>query len=295
MNIWLSENFFLNKKVKRLYNDQGAEAVICLQKLWLYASRYAIDNLLDENKVGILKDFDEVDIELSSEWSGEGGLLFSALKRLKLITQKDHQYYIHDFADNNPHLYELIKKKVNGSVYAKRRWDNKKSKEKMGDPIDTQSVTEYKGNVIKGNVIKGTTTNTLSSCKKDNGDIELEIDEWMEYWIKESGQKKMSLKTQAFRKQIKARIKELTSEQSLKEKDDRFNAWRYIVKNKKAQALDPQYERFTKHDWNLTTLTRPSHFSTYLVEPEHKNPQEYKSKIFLTDKEREDFDNECPF
>jgi hypothetical protein len=144
MNLWLSENFYDNKKIKRLILELGAEAIPCLHRLWFYAAKYAVDNLLNEDRVGVLKDFDEIDIELTAEWKGKQGKFVELLKKLKLLDMKRNEYYVHDFADNNPQIVVLIKQKINGSKYARKRWENKQKGEPIGDPNGNPMQKEKK-------------------------------------------------------------------------------------------------------------------------------------------------------
>lgn len=168
MNIWLSENFYDNKKTKRLIKDLGSDAVISLHKLWIYAGKYAVDNLLNEEMIGILKDFDEVDVEMIAEWEKEEGSFFKKILELKLLEKRKGQYFIHDFADNQPYIVDLIKKKINGSVYAKKRWEAKKNSCLLGDPIDTQRDTQWEGNNTKDNDTKDNNKNIVGKSKNQS-------------------------------------------------------------------------------------------------------------------------------
>jgi hypothetical protein len=95
------------------------------------------------------------------------------------------------------------------------------------------------------------------------------IDEIINLWKTLSGQSKISVKTKSYRDQIKGRIKGLATEKDITEHDDIIEAFRYVFTNKREHANDDEFRRFSVPDWNLTTLTRPKHFNTYLDEPKH--------------------------
>jgi hypothetical protein len=204
MNLWLNENFFDNRKIDRLEYDQGAEAVLSVLRLWFYAGNYAVENLLDDDKIGILKDFDDVDFERVGRWKGEKGSFKNVLKSYQLIEKKYGQYYIHDFLDNNPQISVLIKQKINGSKYARKRWENKK---KMGDPMG-----DLIGDLIgtPPSTHMQTEQNRTEQNKKEKNKKEkvtVELPAWLdkkswEEWVQFRKEKKQKLTPSTIKKQL---------------------------------------------------------------------------------------------
>lgn len=211
MNLWISENFLNNKKVNRLRYELGADSVLSLLQLWFYALKYAVDNLLDDDKIGVLKDFDDLDIEMVANWNGEKGVFINSLKSLKLIEKKYSQYFIHDFLDNNPQISVLIKQKLTGSKYAKRRWEQKRIGDPMGDPLSTPigdlMQTEKKRKEKKVIKEKEKEKTSLSGSEKKKPDRAISHVEIIDFLNETCGTKykHTTLNTQKF---IKARIKE---------------------------------------------------------------------------------------
>jgi uncharacterized phage protein (TIGR02220 family) len=160
-NLWLSFDFFDNLKVRLLKIALGNDGIVGLQRLWVYAGKYAVDHLLDDDFIGVLKGFDEKTIELVAKWNGEPGAFFKVLNDHVFLEKKKGQWFIHDFLDNNPQLSVYIKQKINGSKYAKRRWERKNEEKKksvcMGDLIGDPKgkpvgdLMGREGKVSKGN------------------------------------------------------------------------------------------------------------------------------------------------
>jgi len=115
-DIRISTGFFENHKTRRLQSVAGSDGVVCLLKLWVWASKYRPD--------GILENMNGIDIETVSGWTGKRGVFFSQLIDLQLINSEpttDNEslttvqrpfnepfnephirYSIHDWREHNP-------------------------------------------------------------------------------------------------------------------------------------------------------------------------------------------------
>jgi hypothetical protein len=259
LNIWIDENFYSNKKIKRLILELGAEAIICLHRLWFYANKYAVDNLLDEDKIGILKDCDDDDIELIAEWSGERGIFTNLLKSLKLLDYKYGQYFVHDFNDHNPQLIVYIKQKINGSKYARRRWENKQKADLMGDPL-----TDPNSDLMAIEKKRKEKKRIKEKINKKKGSS-IELPEWLNKevwndWVQHRKQKRNKLTDKTIERQIKLLEKH---------KDIHVAILEYSIQNG-YQGLFPDK-----------------------VKPEEQIKK--RSSCVMTDEEREEFENRNPF
>ena len=133
---------------------------MCLQKLWIIATKQAVRYLLPQEEIGLLKVNNEVDIEIICDWNGDEGVFVKFLLEEKWLEKRSGKFYIHDLDGNSAYISNYIKLKINGSAYAKRK--AKKREEIRGDekppegsppPPPNRSPTgkETKGKVIKGN------------------------------------------------------------------------------------------------------------------------------------------------
>jgi uncharacterized phage protein (TIGR02220 family) len=211
MNIWLSENFYGNIKTKRLIASIGSDAVICLHRLWFYAAKYAVDNLLEDDKIGILKDFTAQDIELIAEWKGEEGSFVKVVESQILIEKRYGQYFIHDFLHNNPYISVLIKQKIAGSKYGRKRKEDKDKGDLIGDlssDLKGESIaTEH--NITEQNITED--KNIASEIPKPDKKKELAeqiINHFNKITGRDNGTKRPITLTGKTKSQIMARIKE---------------------------------------------------------------------------------------
>jgi uncharacterized phage protein (TIGR02220 family) len=95
-NIWLNFNFYKNPKTKMLIKKLGAESIISLQKLWIYAGETLEDGILLYKKPYI---------ELIAEWKPEDNKFIDALIDIGFLEVIDGGYSLHDFIEENGNLY----------------------------------------------------------------------------------------------------------------------------------------------------------------------------------------------
>lgn len=90
-DIRLSITFFENPKIQKLLRRHGAEAVLCLIRLWLWTSA--------NRPTGLLLGLSSEDIEIVGKWTGKEEVFFNALVSLKLLDQIDGEWGVHDWSD----------------------------------------------------------------------------------------------------------------------------------------------------------------------------------------------------
>lgn len=96
-DIRLKLDIFEHPKVKKLSRRLGAEAVLSLLRLWLWAAANRPD--------GVLAAMDAEDVELAADWNGAEGALTAALTELRLLDVREEgvragaapTYVIHDW------------------------------------------------------------------------------------------------------------------------------------------------------------------------------------------------------
>ena len=86
---------FENLKIRKLRKRHGDDGLLALFTLWSYSAQHKPD--------GMLNVADAEDVEMMSEWGGEGGALCRSLKECGLLDlSPDGTYSIHDWAEHNP-------------------------------------------------------------------------------------------------------------------------------------------------------------------------------------------------
>ena len=115
-DIRLSVEFFNHPKTVKLQRRLGLEAVICLQKLWLWAAQ--------NRPEGRLSNMDAEDIEIAAKWGGDNGSLCSTLVSLGWIDEANGHYMLHDWEEHNPWQAEAEARSEIARKAAKARWEN---------------------------------------------------------------------------------------------------------------------------------------------------------------------------
>ena len=77
IDIRLKLDFFEHPKARKLRRRLGAEGVLCLLRLWLWAAA--------NRPEGILRGLDADDLELAAQWEGQPGELVAALCEFRLL------------------------------------------------------------------------------------------------------------------------------------------------------------------------------------------------------------------
>ena len=93
-DIRLSIGFFSHPKIKKLRRKLGAEGLLALQTLWLWAAQNRPD--------GVLSSMGKDDIELAADWPEEEGAFLAALVELRLLDAEADSYRLHNWEERNP-------------------------------------------------------------------------------------------------------------------------------------------------------------------------------------------------
>ena len=95
IDIRLNEDFLRHYKTRALRKRLGADAVLSLQALWIWAAVYRTE--------GILYRMDDTKIENAAEWDGQEGKFISALVELEWLDKlEDGTYALHQWTEHQP-------------------------------------------------------------------------------------------------------------------------------------------------------------------------------------------------
>lgn len=113
-DIRLSVTFPDNPKVIRLERKLGAQAVLGLVRLWLWASA--------NRPSGILFSMDPEDIEIASRWGGATGIFVATLLDLRLLDPGE-SISIHDWEEHNVWQSQEKARQIKARNAAKAKWE----------------------------------------------------------------------------------------------------------------------------------------------------------------------------
>lgn len=117
-DIRLSVEFFDHPKTVKLQRRLGLEAVISLQRLWLWAAQ--------NRASGKLSNMDGEDIEIAAKWAGECGVFTSELVSLGWLDEEGGAYSLHDWTEHNPWQAEANARSEKARNAAQTRWNTEK-------------------------------------------------------------------------------------------------------------------------------------------------------------------------
>lgn len=123
-DIRLMVSFFDHPKIKRLHKELGAEGILSLIRLWLWA---AINRPLGE-----LENMTADDIGVVAQWPDSAKFL-RTLKKIGLIEknpEKSH-YKIHNWEKHQPWVYNGPVRSEIGRIAAQAKWDKRRNE--IGD------------------------------------------------------------------------------------------------------------------------------------------------------------------
>lgn len=115
-DIRLPVGFFTHPKTIRLLRQTGAEGVLCLQRIWLWAAQNKAD--------GDLSGFNDEDLEIVAGWTGASGVLVGALAGLRFLDGDAGGYRLHDWAEHQAYAAGESRRIERARKAAKSRWDN---------------------------------------------------------------------------------------------------------------------------------------------------------------------------
>ena len=118
VDIRLSLGFFDHPKTMKLAKRCGMEAVICLQRLWMWAA--------EQRPSGVLTGMDEEDIELAAKWQGEEGKFARTLIDLHWLDEKDEQFILHGWDEHQAYASKSEERHSSAKKAAEIRWEKKR-------------------------------------------------------------------------------------------------------------------------------------------------------------------------
>lgn len=119
VDIRLSLGFFDHPKTMKLAKRCGIEAVICLQRLWMWAA--------EQRPSGILTGMDGEDIELAAKWQGEDGKFVQTLLDLRWVDDNDGQFVLHGWEEHQAYASKSEDRHSSAKKAAEARWEKKRA------------------------------------------------------------------------------------------------------------------------------------------------------------------------
>jgi len=108
-------SFMRHRKRKKLQHILGAEGVIALIDLWLSTAEC--------NPKGILNAYDEHDIAIDANYTGDAKEFTDTLVDLGFLDKIDNGYALHDWEDNQGWVFHSDERSAKAKKAAKARWD----------------------------------------------------------------------------------------------------------------------------------------------------------------------------
>ena len=119
IDIRLSLSFFDHPKTRKLQKRCGIEAVICLQKLWLWAA--------DQRPNGALSGLDAEDIELAADWHGEDGAFVQTLLDCRWLDEEDGVYVLHGWEEHQGYASKSEERSEKARKAVNARWEKQRA------------------------------------------------------------------------------------------------------------------------------------------------------------------------
>ena len=133
IDIRLSLGFFDHPKTKKLVRRLGWEAVICLQRLWMWAA--------ENRPSGRFSGMDAEDLELAACWDGEEGKFVQTLLDLRWLEHSDEGYALHDWEENQAYASRSEDRRIAARKAADARWAKERAKGNAEDmPTDAERM-----------------------------------------------------------------------------------------------------------------------------------------------------------
>ncbi|WP_165177496.1 hypothetical protein [Desulfovibrio sp. ZJ369] len=126
-DIRLSVGFFSHPKTIKLMRQAGAEGVVCLQRLWIWAAQNRVD--------GCLVGFEADDIEIVAGWTGELGFLVRTLESLRFLDRNDDAYCLHGWAEHQAYVTQEPARIEKSRKAAQKRWNNARRNANDGNGV----------------------------------------------------------------------------------------------------------------------------------------------------------------
>ena len=101
-------------KRKKLHRRLGADGVLALLDLWLWAGKNRPD--------GVLTALTAEDVEINAQWTGEPGALVTALLEVRLLDQNGGVMVLHDWPDHQGWATGAARRSESARVAALAKW-----------------------------------------------------------------------------------------------------------------------------------------------------------------------------
>lgn len=145
-DIRIAVDFYDHPKTVKLMAAFGAEGVVRLQRLWIWAARY--------RPKGILSKMDDLDWIAAFDYNGSDATsnatsMRDALLRIGFLEKGRHgRVKIHDWNEHNPYVFYAPERKQRAKNAAKARWGKKIPTEhnSCGTHADSNATSNATGN-----------------------------------------------------------------------------------------------------------------------------------------------------
>jgi len=132
IDIRLSLGFFEHPKTLKLQKRCGVEAVLCLQRLWLWAA--------GNRSSGVLSGMDGEDIEIAAKWTGEEGQFVHTLIELRWLdwipndpedddSYSEGNYVLHGWEEHQAYASKSEERHERAKKAAQTRWEKQQAEQ----------------------------------------------------------------------------------------------------------------------------------------------------------------------
>ncbi|WP_287704260.1 hypothetical protein [Desulfovibrio sp.] len=108
--------FFSHPKTIKLIRQAGADGVVCLQRLWIWAAQNRVNGCLDG--------FEVDDIEIVAGWTGESGVFVQTLESLRFLDKNGDAYCLHGWEEHQEYVTQEPARIEKARKAAQKRWSN---------------------------------------------------------------------------------------------------------------------------------------------------------------------------
>lgn len=119
----VNKGFFTHPKTVRLVTLAGLGADARLIQLWTYIAEY-------RPETGGFEEWTPDEVETAANWKGERGIFVNVLIGCKFMHQVGNGFFMHDWAEHQPHLVKYAKVSSERKRAANERWDKEKRRGK---------------------------------------------------------------------------------------------------------------------------------------------------------------------
>lgn len=150
-DIRLSVGFFSHPKTIKLMRQAGAEGVVCLQRLWIWAAQNRVD--------GCLVGFEVDDIEIVAGWTGESGVLVRVLEALRFLDKNGDVYCLHGWAKHQEYVTQEPARIEKARKAAQKRWSNARGDANDANGVMPDGATSNASSIARSNAPNQTNPN----------------------------------------------------------------------------------------------------------------------------------------